>query len=334
MNTIQRKIKSGIFIVSFLASTTYVWSQDSIIFIPSWKAGERYDYVLSRLRQDYTNDTLYSTTAFDYDISLSITKAEPEENEITLFYKANKKEHKVLKKTSDKFVLANALEYLTFKLYGFNSLKVVYSVDVSGAFLELKNKAELRNYISTVINAVQHEQTITPDFKGVLEQLKPSLLSDDYVIYSFLSEVHFYHLLYGSQWKIGKEQSKTEVPNPLTGEALSGILITEVKKISAKKIAGKLSEPVYEVVLQQQIDQSKLSGAVNEKIENIYKQIGKDNDETPPIDFNVSYKYTVKNDFITKASYIKTVVSAESKAIEEFILRPVNQPQRKLTSTK
>lgn len=321
MNTFKKKIKSGLFIVTFFASAPVVWAQDSISFIPTWKEGDHYQYVLSRLRQDYTNDTLYSTTSFDYDISLTFGKADAEEKEITLLYKGKTKEHKVFKKTPDKYVLANALEYLTLKLYGFSSLKVVYTVDATGAFLELKNKTELRNYISAVINAVKHEQAITPDFKGVLEQLKPSLLSDEYVIYSFLSEMHFYHMLYGSTWAIGKQKTEIEVPNPLTGEPLPGVLSTELKKIPAKKIAGKMEGPFYEVLMQQQVDQAKLSKAVNEKVEDTYEQIGKENNGTPPVDFNVVYKYTVKNDIIKKASYIKTVVSAESKAVEEFVIK-------------
>lgn len=304
-----------------LAATPVVWAQDSITFVPAWKISDHYSYVLSRLRQDYTNDTLYSTTSFDYDISLTLTKAEVEEKEITLTYKGKAKEHKILKKTPDKYALANALDYLSLKIYGFSTMKVVYTVDASGAFIELKNKTELRNYISSVLNAVKHEQGITPDFKGVLEQLKPSLLSDDYIVYSFLPEIHFYHLLYGTTWAMGKQKSEIEVPDPLTGEALPGILSTEVKKIPAKKIAGKVEGPFYDVVMQQQVDQEKLSRSVSDRIEDTQARTSKEDSGAPLVDFSIAYKYTVRNDIIKKASYIKTVVSAESRAVEEFIIK-------------
>lgn len=301
--------------------TNVAWCQKEISFLHAWAKGEHYDYTLLRARQDYTNDTLYSTTDFFYAISLTVTQAQEDEKEITLLYQSKSKDHKVIKKTPEAYALANALEYLTLKLYGFPSLKVVYSIDATGAFLELKNRTELKNYINSVINAVQHERSATPDFKGLLEQLRPSLLSDEYVVYSFLSEIHAYHLLYGSEWKMGKQQNTIEVPNPLTGEPLPGLLITEVKKTPGKTVKGKKEPAVYEVTMQQQVDQEKLSKAVNEIVADAYGKSKPEGGSTPPVDFSMSYKYTVKNDLILKATYIKKVVSAESKAIEEFILK-------------
>ncbi len=319
MKRIQNKIKSGFVIVTVVVSASGVWAQDSITFIPSWKAGDSHNYIFSRLRQDYTNDTLYSSSTFDYTVSLTATRSQPEESELTLIYKGKSKDYKVLKKTPDKFVLANALEYLTIKLYGFSSLKVVYTIDARGTFLGIKNKNELRNYISSVLTAAKHDQQVTPDFAGVLEQLKPTLLSDDYVEYSFLPEIQFYHLLYSKSWKPGRQQNEIEVPNPVTGEGLPGILTAEVKKVAVKKPAPRKELPTYEIVMQQKLDQARLMKAMQETAH----QTGIENNGTPPIDFNAVYRYTVKDHLIKKASYIKTVVSAESKSVEEFLIRPV-----------
>lgn len=317
----RNRIKSGIYLLSLVVMSPVTWAQDSVTFIPSWKVGDHYEYVLSRVRQDYTYDTLYSTTNFEYNISLAVSKETETVKEITLVYKGKSKDHKVFKKTPDKFVIANALEYLTVKLYGFNTLKVVYTTDISGALLEIKNKKELRNYVASVINAAQHEQAVTPDFKGVLEQFKPTLLSDDYLVYSFLPEISFYHSLYGTSWKMGKQKEEVGIPNPITGESLPGILTTEVKKTPAKKIGGKLEGPFYEVQMLQKVDQEQLSKSLGDKTGSTFEHIGKEDSGTPPIDLSVTYRYTVKKELIKKASYSKTVVSAESKSVEEFVIR-------------
>lgn len=196
------------------------------------------------------------------------------ERVIELTYSGRNKDYQEFKKAPAKGTVGSAVASFARQLYSFKSLKIIYTIDRTGAFKELKNGPQVREYITNAVKTFQEDQNVSPDFKSVLKQFAPSFLSDDYILYSFLVEVQAFHQLYGTKWSIGKQTYDIELPNPINGEPLPGILTTELRKEQKGAQSGATS---YELVMQQEIDSDKITEVIADKTAETYQKINKPN---------------------------------------------------------
>ena len=259
----------GLLLVSLLFLLSWnATSQDSVQFLHEWKRGEKLSFRFSRLKSVHSQDTLYSTSSFIYDVTLKVNEVTADERLIELSYSGRTKDYQEFKKVSANAFVGDAIGLFARQLYAFKSLKIIYTIDRTGAFKELKNGREVKEYISSVLNAFQQDQNISRDFKSVVKQFAPSFLSDDFVIYSFLLELHAFHQAYGTKWAVGKQTVEIEMPNPLNSEPLPGILTTELKKEQKRSHN-------YELVMRQEIDSDKITKVIHDKVDDIHQKIKK-----------------------------------------------------------
>jgi len=125
----------------------------------------------------------------------------------------------------------------------------------------------------------------------------------------FIQDIHLYHQLCGTDLNLEKQQYTIELPNPITGEAIPGILTTEGTKNNDKS---------YTYRMTQKTDNGKMSQVVTDKIKDTYKKMDDPSQNPPPVSYECSYLYTIDNKRVLKATQEKTVVSAASKAIEKL----------------
>ena len=281
-------------------------SQDSIQFLHEWRSGEKISFRFSRLKSVYSHDTLYSTSAFIYDVTLKVNGVTADERLIELSYSGRTKDFQEFKKGPANEFVGTAIASFARRLYAFKSLKIIYTIDRNGAFKELKNGTEVKEYISSTMNAFQQDPNVSPDFKSALKQFAPAFLSDDYILYSFLLELHAFHQAYGTKWEIGKQTIEIEMPNPINGEPLPGILTTELKK----EQKGGRRGPSYELLMQQEIDSDKMTKILKDKLTDTYQKINKPNPGTPPAESTLIYRYEIVDDLVQKLHLTKKVTSA------------------------
>jgi len=307
----------GLLLVALLFFLCYnAKSQDSVQFLHQWKAGEKLSFKFSRLKSVYSQDTLYSTSAFIYDVTLKVNEVTADERLIELSYSGRSKDYQEFKKAPANAFVGSAVASFARQLYSFKSLKIIYTIDRTGAFKELKNGTEVKEYISNALNAFQQDQNVSPDFKSALKQFAPVFLSDDYVLYSFLLELHAFHQVYGTKWAMGKQAIEIEMPNPINGEPVPGILTTELKKDQKRARGG----PTYELVMQQEIDSDKMTKILKDKITDTYQKINKPNPGTPPAESTLIYRYTIVDELVQKLHLTKKVTSAGWRVKEQYIL--------------
>ena len=84
---------------------------------------------------------------------------------------------------------------------------------------------------------------------------------------------------------MGKQTVEIEMPNPINGEPLPGILITELK-MEQKRAR---SSPNYELVMQQEIDSDKMTRIIEDKITDTHQKINKPNPGTAPVESTLIY---------------------------------------------
>ena len=311
------KLKGPVLVALLLSLSYAATAQDSIQFLHPWKSGEQLNFKSSRSKSDYTRDTLYATTTFVYDVTLQVKQVTPKESLIELTYSANAKDYQEFKKSRTKDIVGNAVASFARQLYAFKSLKIIYTIDETGAFKRLKNGAALKEYISSALNAYQQDPKISSDFKGVLKQFAPAFLSDDFILYSFLMEVQALHQVYGVKWVPGKQTQDIEMPNPINGEPLPGTLTTALKK---EQTGAPDGVAVYDLVMQQQIDSDKLTKTVEGAVTDTYQKINKPDNGTPSIESTLTYRYKIMDDLVQKLELTKRVASGGSRSTEQYIL--------------
>lgn len=314
---ITSKLKGPVLVTLLLFLSYAATSQDSIQFLHPWKLGEQLNFKSSRSKSDYTRDTLYATTTFVYDVTLQVKQVTPKESLIELTYSANAKDYQEFKKSSAKDIVGNAVASFGRQLYGFKSLRVLYTIDETGAFKKLKNGSALKEYISSTLNAFQQDPKVSSDFKGVLKQFAPAFLSDDYILYSFLMEVLAFHQAYGVKWVPGKQTQDIEMPNPINGEPLPGTLTTALKKEQPDAPDGVT---VYDLVMQQQVDSDKMTQTVKGAVTDAYQKIDKPDNGIPTIESSLTYRYKIAGDLVQKLQLTKRVASGGSRSTEQYIL--------------
>ena len=313
---IMSRMKSLLLVSLLFLLSWNATSQDSIQFLHEWKPGEKLSFRFSRLKSVYSQDTLYSTSSFIYDVTLRVNRVTADECLMELSYSGRTKDYQEFKKAPANGFVGTAIASFARELYAFKSLKIIYTIDRTGAFKEIKNGREVKEYISSALDAFQRDQNVSRDFKNAVEQFGPSFLSDDFVLYSFLLELHAFHLAYGTKWAMGKQTIEIEMPNPLNGEPLPGILTTELKKEQKRA----RSSATYELVMQQEIDSDKMTKILKDKITDTYQKINKPNPGTAPAESTLIYSYTIVDELVKNVHVTKRVNSAGWRATEQYIL--------------
>jgi len=277
-----------------------------------FQENETRTFTSSRIKSAYSGKTLDSEAQVIFDVTLKVRSSSPEGSTIEWTYTKVKNEFKYFQQPQKEHTVATVVEYLGQNLYDFKSLTVVYKTDSSGAFKSMVNKDEVKAYIKSVLTKVAEEKKADAKFTTALLQFSSAFMSDQYIGYAFIQDIHFYHQLNGTDLKLQQKVYEIALPNPLSGDPLPGTLTTHGKANDDKS---------YSYVMLQQVDKEKMSKVVADKLKDTYDKMGEPKDTIPALDFEMIYSYTIDGEKIKGGSLKKTVSSGGYKAVESITVQ-------------
>jgi uncharacterized protein YqgV (UPF0045/DUF77 family) len=163
--------------------------------ITYWDKGEKQNYTVTteKIKLKDTGNATLDTTAREittYDVEITVLDQTDKTYTIEWFYKniktnsTNPTIQKLLNVTQD--------------------MRVVYTTDELGTFIEVVNWQEISDYIKKTSNALVNEFSAVPEMDKVLKQLTTLYSSKEAIESASIKDIKQFHLFHGAKLELGE----------------------------------------------------------------------------------------------------------------------------------
>ncbi len=278
--------------------------------IAFWNNKEQKVYKIVHSKERYSLGKLKSKSEVDYEAHVKIIDSTADGFIIEWKYK-NFKASKV--EDSITGSMNEIMEGLTIK----------YKTDDVGAFSELLNWEEVRDYAFNSIDKIAREKPIGMAFNNAFTQTKNMFKTKENIEAVLIKEIQLLHTAYGVEFNLKGDVVETELPNVSGGKPFPAKIIIKLNEINLKENYCKVS-------VNQTIDKGKAGPIILDFIKkmtladsqkNIMKSKSIERMEISDIN---EITYAISNGWIVKLFYQRTADILNTKQIEEYKFFEIN----------
>ena len=301
-------MKQILFLV-LIFSTYLSFSQNRITdttatCIAFWNKGEKKIYQISHNKEKYFKGDTKLNVEVKYEAHINIIDSLKDGYIIDWRFKNFKSSEE------DKTVNGGMNEIM-------EGLTIKYKIDDVGAFAELLNWKEVRDYAFNSIDKMVKEKPSGLAFNNVLSQTRKMFETRENIEAVLIKEVQLFHTPYGVEYNITGVEAETELPNVSGGEPFPARITIKLDKINAKENYCKVS-------LNQIIDKGKAGPII---LSFMKKMAGYDLNKINPNNKTLEemeisdvneFTYALDTGWITKLIYKRTLNVLDTKQIETY----------------
>jgi hypothetical protein len=173
--------------------------------ITYWDKGEKQNYTVTAEKNKLKGTDTTSKEKTTYDVEITVLNKADKSYTIQWLYKniktnsANPTIQKLMNITRD--------------------MKVVFKTDELGAFTEVVNWKEVRDYIQTSTNSLSKDFSTIPEMDKVLKQIAAMYSTKEAIESVAIKDIQQFHTFHGAKYKLGEVlQGQLKVPNLLGTE--------------------------------------------------------------------------------------------------------------------
>lgn len=202
-------MKSRLFAAIFLFTGITTFAQinmadSSVQVITYWDKGEKQNFAITTDKFKIKGADTTSHEVTTYDVEVSVLDAKDKSYTIQWLYKDIK---------------TNSTNPIIPKLTGLTKdMKVIYKTDEMGAFTEVVNWKEIKDYIQKAMTVLRKEYKDIPEMDKVLKQVEATYSTKEAIESASIKDIQQFHTFHGAKYKLGEVlEAPLQVPNILGG---------------------------------------------------------------------------------------------------------------------
>jgi hypothetical protein len=272
--------------------------------IAFWNNGENKVFQITHTKEKYFKGSPKSKAEVKYEVHLKITDSTSEGFVIEWTYK--------------NFKSAEVEDSLTGSMNEImEGLTIKYKIDDVGAFSELLNWEEVRDYAFKSIDKIAKAKPNGITFNNALKQTKNMFQSRENIEAVLIKEIQLLHTPYGVEYNLKGDIIETELPNISGGKPFPAKITIKLNEINIKENYCKVS-------LIQIIDKGKAGAIIIDFIKKMTLADSQKNmmknkriEQMEISDVN-EFTYSISSGWIVKLLYQRTADILDTKQIEKY----------------
>ncbi len=174
-----------------------------------WDKGEKQNYTVTKEKIKLKGTDTTSKEITSYDVEITVLNQTEKSYTIQWLYKNTK--------TNNTNPKAQKLMNIT------KDMKVVFKTDEFGAFTEVLNWKEIRDYIQKATKLLSKDFAATPEMDKVLKQFTATFSSKEAIELAAIKDIQQFHTFHGGKYKLDEViEGQIKVPNLLGTEPFDG----------------------------------------------------------------------------------------------------------------
>lgn len=270
--------------------------------VSNWNEGDNKELTVKIGKQRSANGRMINED-ITYDVAINVTGESQDGYTIEWVYKnitysGNNPFVKRLYKTSE-------------------GLKIVYTTDRDGIFLELVNWEDVQAHLYGALDQLEKEFPENQGIKVLISQFK-AIYSSRESIESTLRDIQIYHSPYGGEYTLGEWTStETSLPDYLGGYPFPAVFKTGMTELDLVKNRCK-------IVASQTIDASRAAGVIKNFLRTAAKQSGGqpplEGADMPVVSINDVFEYDVELDqgWVRKAYFKRENQTGPARGVNTY----------------
>ncbi len=196
-----KKLLTTLFLATGLTAFGQINMADSTAqVITYWDKGEKQNYTITSEKIKLKGTDTTSKVITTYDVEITVLNQTDKSYTIQWLYKNIK---------------TNSTNPTIQKLMNITKdMKVVFKTDELGAFTEVVNWKEIRDYIQKATNSLSKDFAAIPEMDKVLKQTAAIYSSKEAVESAAIKDIQQFHTFHGAKYKLGEVlEGQIKVPN-------------------------------------------------------------------------------------------------------------------------
>jgi len=202
----KKKLLSTLFLATGLTTFGQINIADSTAqVITYWDKGEKQNYSVTTKKIKLKGTDTASKDITTYDVEITVLNQADKSYTIQWLYKDIK---------------TNSTNHTIQKLMNITKdMKVIFKTDELGAFTEVVNWKEIRDYIQKATTSLSKEFAVILEMDKLLKQIAVTYSSKEAVESAAIKDIRQFHTFHGAKYKLGEIlKGQLKVPNLLGTE--------------------------------------------------------------------------------------------------------------------
>jgi len=210
-----------LFVCSVSAQNQF--TDTSTTIVTYWKKGETNIFDISNSKEKYQDGKLSSKGGSNYEAHVKILEETDKSYTIQWTYKN-------ITTSKDENPIVASMAKMS------EGLQVIYKTDELGAFSELVNWEEMRDYLNRSIDKMLKQFDNNPQVAAVFNQVKGAFQTKEALEQLMIKDIQLYHSPYGAEYNLNEKLSvDMALPNMLGGDPFPAILTIELTELNPSK---------------------------------------------------------------------------------------------------
>jgi len=197
----KKKLLTALFLTTGLTTFGQINMADSTAqVITYWEKGEKQNYTVTTEKIKLKGTDTTSRELTTYDVEITVLNQTDKSYTVQWLYKniktssTNPTIQKVMNVTKD--------------------MKVIFKTDELGAFTEVVNWKEVRDYIQKATNSLSKDFSAIPEMDKVLKQIAATYSTKEAIESAAIKDIQQFHTFHGAKYKLGEVlEGQLKVPN-------------------------------------------------------------------------------------------------------------------------
>lgn len=246
-----------IILMTSAVATAQINMEDSTVqAIGYWDKNEKQSYTIQMDKYKLKGTDTSSKEVIRYEVDISIVDSSAKSYNIEWFYKnfSIDSENDLVKK------IASIAE----------DMKVIIKTDENGAFTEVVNWKEVRDYMRKAIVKMKEELKSIPNIDAVIKQVENTYSSREAIESAAIKEIQQFYTFHGGKYKLGETvEGKIKVPNIFGSEPFDADFSLSLDEINVE-------DNNYVMSASQSVDKEQLIQATFDYLVSMAKNMGID----------------------------------------------------------
>jgi hypothetical protein len=241
-------------LMTCLAATAQINMEDSTVqAIGYWDKNEKQSYSVTTDKFKLKGTDTTSKESMKYEVDITILDSTAKTYTIEWFYKnfSMETDNELIKK-----IMSIAQD-----------MKVIIKTDENGAFTEVVNWKEVRDYIRKATDKMKEETKDIPKMEAIINQLEATYSTKEAIESAAIKDIQQFYTFHGAKYKLGETlEGKIKVPNIFGGEPFDCDFSLSLDEINEE-------DNNYIMLATQTVDKEQLIHATNEYLVALSKKL-------------------------------------------------------------
>lgn len=295
------------FILGALCSTAQNHvTESTATFFPQWKKGDKHVYEITLTKHKAIGDSLLTGISSTSTVAIEVLESKDSVFTLEWIYRSVDMEDSI---TQDNKMIKRILRLS-------KGMRLEYTVDKNGMFLELQNWEEVRDHMDKALDRLMREFEYLKPEDELIANLRAGYSTAENTEQSLRKEIDLYHAPYGLTYDKDQPQEFQEtLSNPLGGEDFPATIRYELVEVNSESA---------EIRISQQVDEAATFEIIKQYLQALASEYGNElpEDQLPQINISDENNYSVDltEGWIKRATMTRTSETAEVTQVETYII--------------